>query len=140
MTETVLTIIADNGLPPPVAEELLHCLPPVLRAVVKALGVLRAKDFLLAHGGVNWEVPRHRTTCGLTPAELGRLHEHLKPHMDAAGRIYLPKADKILMHARNYQINIERQYTSIKTLALRYRLSGRHILNVCRDDEQLDLF
>lgn len=128
---------------PAVDEELLKALPAVLRAVVRALGYGRARDWLAEHGGVNVSVPTRRTTAlGLEPAELARLRAALAPHLDDAGRVWLPKADKLFILARNAQIRKDRAADSINALARRNRLSSRHILNICRenDDRQIDLF
>ena len=143
-----LTPSTPEPLPPPVADELLATLPAVLRAVVRALGLVRAQEFLGEHGGVNWNVPIHRHGSALSAAELARLAQGLAPHMDENRRVWLPKVDKILRRARDAQIRRERSYTSISQLAYRYRLTDRHILNVCRDnddqkhdlDAQLGLF
>lgn len=129
---------------PKVDEDLIKTLPAVLRAVVRALGFGRASDWLTDHGGVNVCIPLHRTRAlGLEPAELRRLRITLEPHMDAAGRVWMPKADKLYRRVRDAQMRKERQNTSISMLARRYRLSSRQILNICReweDARQFDLF
>lgn len=128
---------------PSVDEELLKTLPPVLRAVVRALGFGRAREWLMDHGGVNVTIPTRRTQAlGLEPSELARLRETLSPHLDAAGRCWLPKADKLFIRVRDAQIKTERFNSSINTLARRHRLSSRQILNICREDDsgQFDLF
>jgi hypothetical protein len=142
MNDTTPPLVCEQ-LPPPVADELLATLPPVLRAVVRSLGLVRGREFLLDHGGVNWNVPQRSVKrSGLTESELKRLAVALKPHMDENRRVWLPKADKLLIRARDMQIRRDRHTTSVSQLAHRYHLSGRHILNVCRDDDdaQLGLF
>lgn len=128
---------------PAVDDELLKTLPPVLRAVVRALGFGRAREWLADHGGVNVSIPTYRTQAlGLEPDELARLRVTLAPHLDAAGRCWLPKADKLFIRVRDAQIRKDRNYASINTLARRNHLSSRQILNICRedDDRQFDLF
>lgn len=128
---------------PAVDDDLLRTLPPVLRGVVMALGFVRARGFLAAHGGVNVSIPRYRTAAlGLEQDELARLREALVLHMDAAGRVWMPKADKLFNRARDTQIRKDRKNTSISALARAHDLSSRHILNICRedDDRQFDLF
>jgi Mor family transcriptional regulator len=123
--------------------EALRLLPPVLRAVVRALGFSRAAEWLALYGGVNVVVPLFRARAiGLSNEELARLREKLAPHMDAQGRVWLPKADKLMIHARNQSIRHERAHASIRALARRYNLSSRHIVNICRgcDDLQGRLF
>lgn len=128
---------------PAVDDELLKTLPPVLRAVVKALGYGRAKDWLTDHGGRNVTVPVFRTTAlDLEPDELERLREMLEPHMDATGRVTLPKPDKLYLRVRDAQMRKDRHNASLTELAGRYHLTTRQITNICResDDSQLGLF
>lgn len=128
---------------PAVDEELLRTLPPILRGVVMALGFMRAREFLAAHGGVNIIIPKQRTEAlGLAPDELARLRQALVLHMDAAGRVWMPKADKLFKRARDTQIRKDRAHTSISALARAHDLSSKQICNICResDDRQFDLF
>lgn len=128
---------------PAIDAELLRTLPPVLAAVVRALGFGRAKDFLLDHGGVNVSVPKHRSaTLGLEPGELARLRETLAPHMDASGRVWMPKADKLFIRVRDAQIRKEKYHVSINAQARLHNLSSRQIQNIRRDgdERQADLF
>ncbi|VVG72107.1 DNA-binding protein [Pandoraea apista] len=128
---------------PVIDEDLAKTLPPVLRAVVRALGFGRARDWLTHHGGVNVSIPLYRSRAlDLEPEELARLRAMLTPHLDADGRCWLPKADKLFIRVRDAQIRKDRGHASINTLARRHHLSSRQILNICRedDDRQLDLF
>lgn len=128
---------------PVVDEEVLCTLPPVLRAVVKALGFGRARDFLATHGGINQHIPKYKSQAlGLSDEELARLRITLADHIDAAGRIWLPKPDKLFNMVRNTQIRRDKSHMSINGLAKAHQLSSRHILNICRetDDRQFDLF
>lgn len=128
---------------PCVDEDLLSTLPPVLRGVVRALGFSRARDFLADHGGVNVYIPIARGAgLGLDAAELQRLRQALAPHMDADDRVWMPKADKLFQRVRDTQIRKDRRHKSISALAREHHLSSRHILNICRedDDRQIDLF
>jgi len=128
---------------PTIDDEVLRTLPPVLRAVVRALGFGRARDFLATHGGINQHIPKHKShALGLDDGELARLRVVLADHMDAAGRIWLPKPDKLFNMVRNTQIRKDKSRMSINGLAKAHQLSSRHILNICRetDDRQIDLF
>lgn len=128
---------------PEVDAELLRTLPPVLVAVVRALGFGRAKIFLLRHGGVNTNIPKKNgDALGLTPEEFARLCETLEPFMDDNRRVWMPKRDKLLIRVRDEQIRHDKAINSIKELAFEYDLSSRQILNICRerDDRQMDLF
>ncbi len=128
---------------PAVDPELLRSLPPVLAAVVRALGFGRAKAFLAAQGGVNVNIPKFRcSSLGLEPDELERLRETLEPHMDAAGRVWMPKPDKLFIRVRDAQIRRDKHKASINAQARENNLSSRHILNIRRDadDCQASLF
>ena len=135
---------------PVVDTELLTILPPVLRAVVKALGYVRARAWLETRGGVNINIPAVKDAAlGLSADELARLRITLAPHMDAAGRVWMPKVDKLWQVARNVAICTTVDRYSIRDQALAYRLSSRQITNIRRDgdtginpagDGQLDLF
>ncbi|MDR2188937.1 MAG: hypothetical protein LBE62_13005 [Azonexus sp.] len=134
---------------PPAPPELLALLPPVLKAVVKALGPARAREWLEARGGVNINIPvGHGPAIGLTADELSRLRLTLAPHTDAAGRVSLPKVDKLWQVARNAAIVSAAKAFSIRDQALAYRLTGRQISNIRRgaaDSQpgsggQMDLF
>lgn len=134
---------AHNFEYPSVDEALLRSFPPVLHAVVRALGYTRARDFLHHHGGVNVSIPKHRShALGLQPDELNRLRHTLADHLDANGRVTLPKADKLIIRVRNTQIRHEQKHFSIRQLARQHQLCSRQIQNICRegDDRQLDLF
>lgn len=130
---------------PIVDAELLDLLPPVLKAVVRALGYQGARDWLDIHGGVNVNLPRHQTEAlGLTTAELARLRQTLAPHLDDADRLWMPKADRLWRLARNHAICAMADEQSIREQAHQYRLSSRQITNIRREgsggDEQMDLF
>ena len=130
---------------PDVDKELLSTLPPVLRAVVRALGFQRAKEWLREVGGVNVNIPKRLDcTLGLEPDELSRLREVLAPHMDEAGRVWMPKADKLLRITRNQFIQRRKMVESIREQSRLYGLSSRMItiIRTDADDEkqQFDLF
>jgi Mor family transcriptional regulator len=119
---------------PRVDPQLLAVLPPVLRAVVRALGVARAREWLMQYGGQHAIIPLICTSKGLSKEEVARLRRELARHMDAAGRVTIPKADKVLIWFRDQQIRNERGRYSLPTLAHRYNLTVRHVMNICRED------
>ena len=129
---------------PLVDEAILKNLPPVLRAVVRSLGFTRAKAWLAEFGGVNVNIRAgSANTLQLSPDELFLLRRALAAHLDSDDRVWLPKADKLILMVRNTHIRKERSRTSINALARRYSLSSRQIINICNeanDDRQLDLF
>jgi len=128
---------------PDVSPSLLATLPPVLRAIVKALGFVRAQEWLLQHGGVNVHIPIHKSPAlSLTDDELARLSQLLAPHLDSNRRFWCPKPDKLLNIHRNAAIVNNAHRESIATQARMYNLSSRQITNIRRneDDRQMDLF
>lgn len=127
---------------PSVDIELLKGLPPIHRAVVRALGVGRAGQFLSEFGGVSVHIPKLKPKAfGLDPDELARLRIALAPHIDnETCKIDLPKPDKVFRQARNMQIRKERENASIRTVARAYFLTSRQIKNITREEDQMDLF
>lgn len=124
-------------------DDLLRALPPIVRAVVRALGFGRARIFLAENGGVSQYIPKLKAeSLGLNSDELERLRIALAPHIDASGHIDLPKSDKLLQRARNAQIRYDRVRMSLRDLAQQNHLTARHIQNICREgeDDQLSLF
>ena len=125
-------------------EQLLLLLPPILRAVVVALGLARAQEFLAEFGGINVHIPKKYTPrLGLTEAEFVCLRDQLGCHLNSDGRVTLPKVDKILINYRNEKIRQECENNSIAALAKKYDLCSRQIQNICRGHKnsfQLDIF
>lgn len=130
---------------PDVDQSLLDTLPPVLRAIVQALGYARASDWLRLHGGVNINLPQHYTQAlGLSDEELKRMRVTLAPHLDSNGRFYCPKIDKLWIKHRNAAIVANADWQSGSKQARAYLLSIRQISNIRRQaenaDVQVDLF
>jgi len=129
---------------PDVDPALLATLPPVLRAIVKALGYARAAEWLQDCGGINIHVPLHKAKAlGLQADELNRLRQVLQPHLDSNNRFWCPKADKLLAKARNASIIANAHRESIAQQARIYKLSSRQITNIRGEGvnwQQVDLF
>lgn len=116
---------------PAIDDDVLMTLPPVLRAVVRALGFGRAGEFLNAHGGLNVNIPKRKTfALGLDEPALQRLRITLQPHMDAAGRVWLPKPDKLFNIIRNRQIVNDKSHQTISAQVREFKLSNRQIMNI----------
>lgn len=116
---------------PELEDDVLQQLPPVLRAIVKALGFARAKIFLDEFGGLPFKLPKvSDTKLGLMTDELKRLRVTLKPHLDADNRIALPKVDKLFAHVRNQAILEGKDKDSITSQARQYNLTTRQVLNI----------
>ena len=129
---------------PHVDPELLARLPPVQRGIVRALGFVRACDWLEEHGGTIIELPQYRTaTYGLTMPELARVSDQLEPHLDHRRRLSIPKADRLLRRLRDDSIRAESHRYSANQQARQHRLTNRHIRNIRAeqpDDRQGYLF
>lgn len=115
-------------------QRLISSLPPVLKAVVMALGLGRARVFLIEHGGVNINIPKFRVdnSLGLNENELASMNKYLECHMNENGRLWLPKVDKLFIFERNIQIIKDKSNLSIHGLAKKYNLSSKQIMNICR--------
>ena len=119
----------------------INSIPPQLRAIIKALGVQRALEFLKEHGGTTIRLPKNNTTAlGLTSDELKALNLTLKNHL-SGNQITLPKHDKITIKIRNLVIKEKRKESSLNDLAIEFDLCSRQIQNICKeDDPNYDLF
>lgn len=121
---------------PQVDDELLRTLPPVLRAVVRALGFGRARDFLERRGGAPVWIPAIKQAAfGLTPDELNRLRITLDPHLNESRRITLPKVDKLFLKYRNEQIARDRGERTVRDIAQTHALTTRQVTNIFRQAE-----
>ncbi|MDT4329771.1 hypothetical protein RPD76_07605 [Methylomonas sp. MV1] len=130
---------------PDVSPQQLANLPPVLRAVVRALGYGRAQEWLQAWGGLVINLPKHHTTVlGLGDDELARLRVTLAPHLDSNDRISVPKLDKLWQRHRNAVINAEKDWQSARHQARAFHLTERQVRNIRRDgdadERQMSLF
>jgi CRP-like cAMP-binding protein len=116
--------------------DLLAILPPVFIQVVRALGIVRAREFLLEFGGLNISIAKHHSRkLRLSDDDLAKLRTCLAGHMDDKGRVYLPKADKLVNHFRDEQIRREIGKKSIEKQAVDYKLSMRQIQNIRADTQ-----
>ncbi|MCQ8116110.1 hypothetical protein [Methylomonas rosea] len=125
--------------------DTLQNLPPVLRAVVRALGYGRAQEWLREWGGLVINLPKHYTfALGLSRDELQRLRVELAPHLDSNDRFSVPKIDKLWIRHRNALINANKDWQSASKQARAYHLTVRQITNIRRegetDDRQMSLF
>lgn len=130
---------------PDVAPELLATLPPVLRAIVRALGYIRAQEWLRMWGGLIVHLPKHHShALGLSDDELQRLRVTLAPHLDSNDRFSVPKIDKLWIRHRNAIINANKDWQSAAQQARAYHLTVRQITNIRRegdgDERQMSLF
>jgi len=131
-------------------QELLKSLHPVLRAIIIALGMARAQEFLLLHGGTYIKLPRQDgQRLNLTDDELIALRYQLhdfrlgsgqQSHLSDEGCISLPKVDKIFTKYRNFEIRASRQGMTLNQLAVKYDLTSRQVQNILRGKDAVDQF
>lgn len=121
---------------PAVDDDLMRRLPPVLRAVVRALGFGRAREFLESRGGAPLWIPvQKEEALGLAADEMQRLKVVLEPHLTENRRVTLPKADKMFNHYRNEQIMRERGTLTVREIAKAHGLTTRQVLNIFSQNE-----
>ncbi|MFZ2449095.1 MAG: hypothetical protein WAW36_01055 [Methylovulum miyakonense] len=128
--------------------ELLKTLHPPLRAIITALGIARAQEFLFNHGGTFVKLPRaDGSKLGLSNEELlalryqlhdVRLATGLSSHLSDDGCISLPKADKIFLKYRNFEIRAMRGQLTLNQLAVKFDLTSRQVQNVLKGGEAVD--
>ena len=131
-----LPSLSEQGEWPAVDDALLQALPAVLRGVVKALGYGRAIEWLRWNGGVERHIParlKNSDNLGLETDELARLRVALINHIDHENRLWLPKAEKIMLYMRNANIRRERATKSVRDIAIENRLTDRQVRNITRD-------
>lgn len=114
---------------PDIDERLLT---PMLKRLIRRLGVAKTLTLLRARGGVPLKLPMQPE--GLLAELLGRdavaaLIEEFGP----GERVTMPMVDKIDAQIRDAAIRAEhRNGDSLADLALRYRLTMRQVQNICR--------
>ncbi len=118
-------------------------LPPQARQLVRLIGMVNTLTLLEQRGGVTLRIP--------TKAMEAVYLRDVLP-MDAiielckampGKRIELPKLDKITLQIRNQVIRAERQQVSASKVALRFNLTRRQVINICKSSgpgPQTDLF
>ncbi|GAB6139899.1 hypothetical protein JCM14076_06280 [Methylosoma difficile] len=126
-------------------EAIRSTFTPVMRAIVGALGIVRAQEFLKQHGGTYITLPKHDgSRLGLNTEELTKLHQALADHLRNDCHIALPKADRIFNVFRNIELRLNRHQYTLNELATMAGISSRHVQNICKqvkvDSLQDDLF
>lgn len=118
-------------------------LPPQARQLVRLIGMAHTLTLLEKRGGVTLRIPVNAHEA-VVLKEILPIEAIVKLCDAMAGqRLELPKMDKIIVQIRNLAMQNERKELSASSVALRYRLSRRQVINICRptaDDRQVDLF
>lgn len=120
-------------------------LPPILQDLVELIGLHPTMQLVQAYGGVRLYVPKlaldgDHSLVRLIGGEAAKKLQSIyggEPHFD------IPKAERALRAVRNAEIRAKRLNTSLRQLALQYRLTERQILTICGevvDDRQNSFF
>jgi len=106
-------------------------LPPQLRRLVDVLGVAAATKLLKRRGGTRLVLSRGQREGDLLELLGPAACMALYTAFEGQPVIWLPKADKIVMQARDREIRkLHRQGHSLVSLALQFDLTSRHIQNI----------
>lgn len=120
-------------------------LEPILQDLVGLIGLHATMKLVETHGGVRLYVPKLALgddhplilQIGRTAAEKLQSMYGGEPHFD------IPKAERALRAVRDAEIRAKRPHTSVRLLALDYRLTERQIRTICgemEDASQAQLF
>jgi hypothetical protein len=131
----------------------LRQLVPLARELVELIGIVNTYTLLEDHGGVPLRVPvsveRDTDTAaylkGLLP-----LDAVVKLCGQYPGQwLNLPKADRIVRQVRDFYLRADRDRSTLRKCARKYRLTPRQVINICHyeddkvikppaDDRQVD--
>ncbi|WP_051278450.1 Mor transcription activator family protein [Solimonas flava] len=124
-------------------------LPPMLRRLVRALGLPATLQLLEARGGTRFYLggERGRRDRHVLADIIGKeAAEAFYREFGGVPEVTLPKADKIVQQTRDAQIRADTEH-SLMELAVMYRLTSRQVQNIRRghdarewQDRQPDLF
>ena len=120
-------------------------LEPILQDLVELIGLHPTMQLVQAYGGVRLYVPKlaleaDHPLARLIGSEAAKKLQAMyggEPHFD------IPKAERALRAVRDAEICRQRLNTSVRLLALEYRLTERQIRTICGemvDDRQQTIF
>lgn len=120
-------------------------LEPILQDLVDLIGLHSTMQLVHAYGGVRLYVPKleledDHSLVRLIGREAAKKLQAMyggEPHFD------IPKAERALRAVRDAEIRAKRPTTSVRLLAMEYRLTERQIRTICGemvDDRQVGLF
>lgn len=119
-------------------------LPPRIKRLMTIIGLPQTLRLLQQYGGAPCYIPTtvehsQKLNAVLAPAAIAALAAS-----DLAGIVIeLPKDDKITKQLRNLAIRSTVERTNKIHAAREFNLTRRHVINICKDDDQnptLDLF
>lgn len=109
---------------------------PMLRRLIRAIGAGGTMLLLRWRGGCRLCIPQTPDRSELQKYLTFAQVQALIDTFGAGSAISLPKPDKLYIAERNVQIRGEHaDGDSLATLALRYGLTTRHIMNIVADDD-----
>lgn len=110
-------------------------LTPMLRRLVRSIGLPLTLRLLERRGGLPLEVPRRGRSSSLLVDAIGAdAAERLAVEFADVDVVTLPMADKLHSQIRDRAIRAERSERSLSELALRYGLSRRQIVNIVGEE------
>lgn len=120
-------------------------LEPILQDIVRGIGLHLTMNLVEAYGGVRLYVPKLPLADDHYLVRLlGRkAAEKLQDMYGGDEHFDLPKAERALRAVRDAEIRNKRLHTSVRVVALEYRLCERTIRLICgemEDDRQSGLF
>lgn len=111
-------------------------LTPMLRRLVRSIGLPHTLTLLAKRGGLPLEVPRRgRSSVILVDLIGAAAADCLAEEFAGTDAITLPMADKLHAQIRNRAIRAERSRASLSALASRYGLTRRQIVNIAGEEE-----
>jgi hypothetical protein len=107
-------------------------LTPMLKRLIRCLGVAKTLVLLRARGGIPVKLPQ--SADGFLAEMLGVQElAALLAEFGPGSRITLPVVDKIDAQIRDAAIRMEHaRGDSLADIALRYKMTMRHVQNICR--------
>lgn len=112
-------------------------LTPMLRRLVRCIGLPATLKLLDKRGGLPLEIPKRGRASVILVGLIGVDHAELLAVEFAGGdAITLPMSDKIHAQIRNLAIRSEKAACSYSALATRYGLTRRQIVNIVGDQPE----
>lgn len=119
-------------------------LPPLMRNLVRLIGLPETLRLLEARGGIPTYIPAHPDQSTELKAVLSAAALEALARSEYAGhRVELPKPDKVIAQLRNHAIRNARTQMSAAQVARTFGLTRRHVINLSASDAEdptLDLF
>lgn len=132
----------SNSIPESLDQVNADLLPPQARKLVRLIGMVNTLKLLEQRGGTTLRIPVNAQDSTVLQAILPMEAVIALTEAMPGQRLELPKCDKILLQIRNLALRNERKHLSAAGVALKYDLSRRQVINICKtavDNRQVDL-